>query len=161
LPDKKSVMINDNMNGKNIFRNAVLILALAVLPSATMAAPAKSNGIAATNAVPQAVPSVFVRPTNPSQGRDPFFPNSKRPYENGSAAQKPANDISALTIKGFVGTGNVRSAVINNHAFRAGEEGDVLTPGGRMHIRCIMVKEDSVIIEVDSERHELKFRDNL
>ena len=32
--------------------------------------------------------SIFVIPTNPQEGRDPFFPNSSRPYESAPAAQK-------------------------------------------------------------------------
>lgn len=147
------------MNHSGIFKGARLYLSLSVL--AVLVLPAQAKPGPATNAIPQAVASVFIQPATPLQGRDPFFPYSKRPYESARPAQKPGADVSMLMVKGFVGTGPGRSAVINNHAFRAGEEGDVLTTAGRMHLRCIMVTEDSVVIESDGERHELKFHDNL
>lgn len=130
--------------------------ALMFLSLSAFAAPVKQSSkttVAETNTVPQAMPSLFTMPSNPSQGRDPFFPNSKRPYE--SATAKPGNDASDVILRGIVGD----VAVINNHSFRGGEEGDISTAGGRMHIRCISVKKDAVVIEVDGERHELQIHD--
>ncbi len=68
-----------------------------------------------------------------------------------------AAPVSTLAIKGFSGTAEDRTVIINNHSFAAGDEGDVLTPGGRVHIRCLVIKENTVIIEADHQRRELDF----
>ena len=41
--------------------------------------------------------------------------------------------------------------------FGEGDEGDVLTPGGRVHLRCLTVGLDSVLVETDGSRHLLRF----
>jgi hypothetical protein len=101
------------------------------------------------------VKSVFLIPTNPNEGRDPFFPDSTRPYED--SISKHAADITALEIKGFSEIAGRRYVIINNHTFAEGDEGDVITPGGRVHIRCLTVGTDSVLVESDGSRHLLKF----
>ena len=37
----------------------------------------------------------------------------------------------------------------------AGDEGNVTTLSGRIHLRCVEIKADSVVIEIGSQRHEL------
>jgi hypothetical protein len=106
-------------------------------------------------AKPAPVRSVFVLPTNTREGRDPFFPESARPFEAVLAANKTV-EISALTIKGFSGTPGHRLVIINNHTFGIGDEGDVLTPTGRVHLRCTQIGTDLVTIEVNGQRRELR-----
>ena len=157
----------NGMNTKNISKNlaylALVSLASAFLPSHAMSAPVKpgKSAVVQTNMVPQPVRSVFALPLNPSQGRDPFFPNSKRPYEQAVIPGQKGGDISALVIKGFVGTGELRMVIINNHTFAPDDEGDVTTSQGRMHIRCVGISGNTVTVEVDGQEHELKYHDNL
>ena len=40
-------------------------------------------------------------------------------------------------------------AIINNHTFAVGDEGDVITPSGRVHLRCIDIQPGTVVIEVN------------
>ena len=116
-----------------------------------------------TGAEPQKTPaakpvparSVFALPSNVSEGRDPFFPESARPFEAVLAASKTV-EISALSIKGFSGTPGHRLVIINNHTFGIGDEGDVLTPTGRVHLRCTQIGADLVTIEVNGQRRELR-----
>jgi hypothetical protein len=76
--------------------------------------------------------SVFVIPSNPKEGCDPFYPDSNRLFE--SIATQP------------------------KHGFAAGEEGDVLTAQGvRVHLRCIEIKRNSVLVESGGQRQELTF----
>ncbi len=129
-----------------------IILALFVADStwsASAAEPAKNP------AAPQ-VPahSVFVIPTNVHEGRDPFFPESTRMVDAAMAASKTV-EVSALTVKGFSGTPGHRFVIINNHTFGIGDEGDVITPTGRAHIRCTEIRADVVAIEVNGQRREL------
>jgi len=47
-------------------------------------------------------------------------------------------------------------AIVNNHTFAAGDEGDVLTTSGRVHLRVISISPDSVVIEANGTRREIK-----
>lgn len=112
------------------------------------AAPADTN-------VP--VQSFFTLPSSPSEGRDPFYPNSMRPYEDALSKVKRPADLTSLEIKGFSNIGNQRYVIINNHTFGAGDEGDVITPQGRIHIKCLNVGTDTVMVESAGAQHLLKF----
>lgn len=98
-------------------------------------------------------------PSSPREGRDPFFPNSTRPYKSAVSTVSHSVELSALVIKGFSGSVDHRFVIINNHTFGPGDEGDVATSGGRIHINCIEVKTSSVVIEIGGERHELFYFD--
>jgi hypothetical protein len=115
-----------------------------------VAAPADTNA---------PVQSVFTMPSGPSEGRDPFFPNSMRPYEDAMVKAKRPAELSSLRIKGFSQIGNQRYVIINNHTFGAGDEGDVITTEGRIHIRCLSVGIDSVMVESGGAQHLLKITD--
>jgi hypothetical protein len=102
--------------------------------------------------------SVFIQPTNPNEGRDPFFPNSMRPYQDFTPKHMSA-EPTTLVIRGFSEIAGHRYVIINNHTFGEGDEGDVITPGGRVHIRCLNVGLDTVLVETDGSRHLLRFTD--
>jgi hypothetical protein len=102
--------------------------------------------------------SIFLMPANPNEGRDPFFPNSMRPYQDSSSHQRVV-DLTSLQIKGYSEIAGRKYVIINNHTFAEGDEGDVLTPGGRVHLRCLAVSVDSVLVESNGARHLLKFSD--
>lgn len=112
------------------------------------AAPADTNA---------PVKSVFIMPTNPNEGRDPFFPNSMRPYQ--AFLSKRPVDLTSLEIKGYSEIAGQRYVIINNHTFGEGDEGDVITPQGRVHIRCLSVSATSVLVEANGARHLLRFSD--
>jgi hypothetical protein len=98
--------------------------------------------------------SVFVMPASVRDGRDPFFPESARPYEDAMAAKRTV-DATAFSVKG-ISTEHGRSMVIiNNHTFAVGDEGDVLTTSGRMHIRLAEIRPGVAVIEVNGVRREL------
>lgn len=105
------------------------------------------------------VPSIFIMPTSPSEGRDPFFPNSIRPYEDSVAKHHTQVDITSLQIKGISEIAGHRYVIINNHSFGEGDEGDVITSDGRIHIRCLSIGTDSVLVESGGAQHVLKFSD--
>jgi hypothetical protein len=124
-----------------------------VLVSAAHAAAAPQSNT--TNVIH----SVFVVPSDPKEGRDPFFPNSNRPYKGSVTTTSRSQEVSSLVIKGFSGSVDHRLVIINNHTFAPGDEGDVITSGGRIHLSCIEIKTNSVVIEVGGERHELFYFD--
>jgi hypothetical protein len=126
----------------------VMVLPIAAAPVAQPAAPEVVSR------------SVFVVPTNSNEGRDPFFPNSTRAYDIISAARPHAGDVTSLVLKGISGPPDRRLAIINNHTFAIGDEQDLATPQGRIHIRCVEIKDTTVVIETAGQRHELKYATN-
>lgn len=130
------------------WREYIILTVVAGLTGSVAAAPANTH---------PPVKSVFVQPTNPNEGRDPFFPNSMRPYQD--FVPKHAVVNSVLQIKGFSEIAGHRYVIINNHTFAEGDEGDVLTPGGRVHVRCLTLGADSVLVEANGSRQVLRFSD--
>jgi hypothetical protein len=125
-----------------------------------MVLPVTAAPVAQPAAPEVVVRSVFVIPKNPKEGRDPFFPNSARPYESVSAAQPHVGDVSSLVLKGISGPPDHRLVIINNHTFGEGDEANLVTPQGPIHIRCAEIKARSVVIESNGQRHELNYEKN-
>jgi hypothetical protein len=126
----------------------VMVLPVAAAPVAQPAAPEVVSR------------SVFVIPANSKDGRDPFFPNSTRLYETVSAAQPHVADVSALVLKGISGPPDHRLVIINNHTLGVGDEATLVTPQGPIHIRCLEIKDSSVVIESNGQRRELNYTKN-
>jgi len=136
---------------------AGLPLATVLWASPLMAAPTSPSQPAKTNTVR----SVFTLPANPGEGRDPFFPKSNRPYESApSVTNSNVVEVTSLVVRGVSGSTDHRLVIINNHTFAGGDEGDVTTPTGRIHLRCIQVKTNSVIVEVGGQIRELFYSNN-
>lgn len=131
----------------------VLLVIGCAMVLTTGAAPAPQNNITNTNR------SIFILPSNPREGRDPFFPDSIRPYKLAVAANPRVADVTSLVVKGFSGSVDRRLVIINNHTFAAGDEGDVVTPAGRIHLSCVEIRTNSVVVEVGGQRHELFYFD--
>ena len=154
-------------NDSLLNRAALLMLAaLGTVCTANGALPkASSNSTpAATNSAPIEIPqSTFVIPSNPRQGRDPFFPDSTTVYSIGKplprATTNNAPSTSSLVLNGFSGTKEKPLVMISGKTFEEGEEGDVSTVSGKIRIRCVTIAiPDSVVIEVSGERRTLQYR---
>lgn len=107
--------------------------------------------------------SVFVTPVKPQEGRDPFFPNSTRPYDDNPDKITSGPTLTDLVFKGIVGTGSSALAIINNHTFAAGDEGDIITKTGqRLTIHCISIdsKANSVSVEANGSSAVLTMADS-
>lgn len=98
--------------------------------------------------------SVFVIPTNTREGRDPFFPESSRVFQAAESATHTI-ELTSLAIKGYYRDAHGALVIINNHTFAVGDEGDVLTTGGRVHIRCLEIQPSVVVIDINGQRREL------
>jgi hypothetical protein len=102
---------------------------------------------------PQPLPrSVFIQPTSTKDGRDPFFPESTRTIAEATAQTNAAagrtTDATALKVRGISGTPGNMLAIINNHTFAVGDEGEVLTSSGRIRLRCVDIRQDGVSVEI-------------
>jgi hypothetical protein len=128
------------------------------VPPKNSGSGAQSNQTAAgSRAEPEIPQSVFVMPAGPKEGKDPFFPSSSHPYQQTQAPviAKAKETPIALTANGIV---PFKLIMICGKTFSAGEEGDVRCGSERRHLRCIRVKEDSAIVEVNGDRQEVKMR---
>ena len=105
---------------------------------------------------PVPVHSVFVMPASVRDGRDPFFPESARPYEE-AVSSKSTLEANAFSVKGLSIEHGHAMVIINNHTFAVGDEGDVLTAGKRVHIRLAEIRAGVVVIEVTGAKRELTF----
>jgi hypothetical protein len=121
-------------------------------------AAAGSNAAPAQIVIPK---SLFVIPSSPREGTDPFFPKVGRPIQPPVVTQTSTPVAVDLHLKGFSGTPQQPLAIINNKTFAAGEEGDLNLASGRVHLRCVEIKSDSVVIEIGGERRELRLRQGL
>jgi len=150
---------------------AVVALGLSLLcPTVAQASatenPAKSTTRAATNikVVPE-VPfpqSIFSVPTQPGEGRNPFFPQSTVQVVIVPRIT-PDNPIESFSfhLNGITSPPR-RTAIINGRTFEAGEEGEVHMPsGGKILIKCEEIKADSAVITVGGQRRELRMRSGL
>jgi hypothetical protein len=150
-------------------KTVIVSVALLGLSCAAHAAPpstptAKSKPATSTNpstnivAIPQ---SVFVWPPTVKDGRDPFFPDSIRIYNEGKApARTVAKDIT-LKLNGVSGTGTNRLVMINGYTFAQNESHEIPTSSGRIKVRCVEITSDeSVLIEVNGVSRELRMKEH-
>ena len=139
------------------------ILAGAALPVAgaeskkpsTKKTPAPATVI--SPAPPPAPRSIFIQPNSPKDGRDPFFPLSTRPYASAVIPAAKTDDLSSLAIRGKSGTLDRPLVIINDVTFAVGDDRDVITPDGRIHIHCLEIVGDLAVIEANGQRHKLRF----
>ena len=140
---------------------AILLLWRAVAtPNAQPQSTNAKASVTGTNAVAQ---SVFTMPTGRKEGVDPFFPRSLRPYGPVApivvpSTPEPVTVAVDLKLKAISGLPEHRLALINNHTFEAGEEGEIVTTNGRMRIRCLEITQDSAVVQIGPERRELHLR---
>jgi hypothetical protein len=115
----------------------------------------------ALNQAETIVKSEFSVPRKMTEGRDPFFPNSSRPYVT-ETATKPTADSSLpeyeFSLKGISGSAERPLAIINNTTFTTGEENEVIIKGKRIKIRCyeINMTAGTVLFEYAGTRRQLK-----
>src|SRR5207249_1788555 len=82
--------------------------------------------------------------------RDPFFPLSTSVYTRYGAVAAQTNRVAMvadLKLQGFSGPNEHRLAIINNRTFEVSEEADVSTSSGRVRIRCLEIKNESVVVQ--------------
>jgi hypothetical protein len=129
------------------------LLVLAVLTAGGIQVQAEDK----TAAEPGQPQSIFTVPASLKDGRDPFFPESTRMVEV-APSNIHAVEISSLRYLGLSGTAGHLLAIINNHTFAVGEEGDVKTAYGALHLRCMDIQPGSVMVEVNGQTHRINLQ---
>ena len=145
------------MTVKTIFTTLLTGLLLATGGATGWADPAKSADPADAVTKPVPVRSTFTMPKQFSEGRDPFFPESTRVFQ-AALLETPSRskvDVNSLVVKGYSRDAKSAYVVINNHTFTVGDEGDVPTTGGRIHLKCVDVLPHAVVVEFNGSLHQL------
>jgi hypothetical protein len=143
-------------NAKKLSWSVVMVVSglLAIKSAGAPSARTPAAAPAAAVAAPDQNKSVFV--DRPNFGRDPFFPNSSR---RGRIVQdtvvEPAANFNNIVLKGTSGTAEKRLAIINNKTFETGEEGELRIGGQLTKIKCVEVREKSVVISINGITREL------
>ena len=75
--------------------------------------------------------------------------------EENAMASSHTVEITSLKVPGVSGTPGHLFAIINNHTFAVGEEGDVKTSGGPVHLRCVEIQNNAVMVEINGQLHRL------
>ncbi len=144
------------------------------------AKPEKTTTAPVTNAAPAefVVPkSVFI--DDPSVGRDPFFPESRRRKpvvaetpkntKGPTTAQTPAQPVvkkdpfAGLVLQGLTGPRSRRLVTINGTGFAQGETAFVKTTNGPVRLTVVEIRGTSAVVAVEgqTERRELKLPGEL
>lgn len=132
--------------------------------AATDASKPTSRAAANIKVVPEVpIPqSVFNVPTQPTEGRNPFFPQSTVQVVMVTKISKENPLESFSFVLNGITSPPKRTAMINGRTFEPGEEGEVRMPtGGKILIKCEEIKADSAVIKVDGQRRELRMRSGL
>jgi hypothetical protein len=104
--------------------------------------------------------STFALPANSNEGRDPFFPDSTRVYQQQEAKQHVnESPVTALQVKSIMGAAPRFFAIIGTrdysggaHTFGVGEDGEVIYKDGRrVAVHCIKITPTSVLVEADGQ----------
>ena len=142
-----------NWKGRLYATGALLTVAAAASFAAPKtAAPVPAPAPAEVLPPPQ---SVFV--DRPDFGRDPFFPKSTRrgAVTPTNVVVEPVANFGNLALKGISVSNEKRLAIINNKTFEAGEEAEVPMNGQRVRVKCVEIRDKSVVITINGVSKEL------
>ena len=105
--------------------------------------------------------SVFV--DDARLGKDPFFPKStRRALTQPRGPVEPPPDVDgSFNLQGLSIVGGRKLALINKRTLAEGEEMDIKTKNGILHLKCIEIRERSVLISVRGVTQEITLRPGL
>ena len=118
-------------------------------PAGDKGKPGTSAGTNAVKELPLPIPaSVFDVSLLPT--KDPFFPNSTRPpIPHKESKEAPGVSARSFQLMALSGSADLRLAMINHRTLSVGESVEVaVPPGGKVTIRLLQIKENSVVIRV-------------
>jgi hypothetical protein len=152
------MIANFSKNGRYVLLSLLFSTAMPLLAETQ---PALENKTAsATNDTTEIPQSVFVIPSSPKEGRNPFFPKSviEAPVQKIKPEQL---DSSSIILNGITSPPK-QTAMINGKTFEPGESGEVRFPNGsRISIQCIEIRTDAAIILIGTQKRELRLRAGL
>lgn len=109
--------------------------------------------------------SVFIN--DPGFGKDPFFPKSTRiPQVKTNELVEPLPPVQPvvpdeIVLKGINLLKDRRYCILNNRTVTVGEEFDLKLKGKVYKVRCVEIKDKSVVIGVNGISKELPLRNGI
>jgi hypothetical protein len=112
----------------------------------------KANSMAAQTNLSNEYLSVFdASPSGPRDGKDPFFPNSMRPYPKQVVRAGPqAHEGPTLELT-TIFSGKHPEAVVNSAILEVGDKQLIRTADGHVTVHCLEIGADNVLIQVEGE----------
>jgi hypothetical protein len=136
---------------------------LSMMVCLLLAASLRADTNAPASITPLGAPkSEFV--DDPSFGKDPFFPKSpRRKFVPKAADEKPPDPTvpDVVSLRGISSSDGRKLAIINNHTVGEGEEFSLKFNGQVLKVRCVEIKDKSVIIDSGGATKELFLRTTL
>jgi len=105
--------------------------------------------------------SVFIIPTSPAEGRDPFFPNSTRAPGSVQPEKQAHTDSgpSLFILNGVNLLPGNRTAMINGRTIAEGETAQIPTANGDVSVHLLEFKNNNVVvIQFGTQTQELHMR---
>jgi len=153
-----------NRIGRGLSAQRIVCGVLALLSLSALLALANTQPTNAPPAGEAPLPkSVFV--DDPRLGKDPFFPKSTRRVSNhqtpdlSNVSQDPVD--GTITLQGLSFVGGRKLALINKRTLAEGEEMDVRTKNGMARLKCVEIRERSVVISIRGVTQEISLRPGL
>ena len=144
---------------QHLSKSSALILAACLL------SPAGSRGDSkpAMSVVPPGAPKSEFK-DDVSFGKDPFFPKSTRrkfvpKTEDEHAPDPTVPDFIAL--RGISMSQGRKLAIINNYTVSESEEFSLKSNGQTIKVKCVEIKDKSVVVEVNGATKEISLRSGL
>jgi len=140
-------------------RRSLPVLAVLLTTSLWLRAAAPT-GIAP----PNAPKSIFAHQQHePGFGKDPFFPRTERFTKVATVDPESVrpNVPDTITLKGISFVQGKKLAIINNYTVAEGEEFSARSGGQALKVKCVEIKERSVMIQVNGVSKELSMRAGL
>ena len=133
-----------------------------VLSLAVTDAMAQATNNPAAGPVLKPIPkSVFVIPTSPAEGLDPFFPNSTRAPGSVQPEKQahPDSGPSLFVLNGVNLLPGNRTAMINGRTIAEGETAQIPTANGDVSVHLLEFKNNNVVvIQFGTQTQELHMR---
>jgi hypothetical protein len=106
--------------------------------------------------------STFAIPSQASEGRNPFYPQSNAGFQAPPVNKTPREinifDSSSFVLNGITSPPR-RTAMINGRTFEPGESGEVKLPNGsKALIKCEQIGNESAVILINGQRREVRLR---
>jgi hypothetical protein len=147
----------------NLFLGAGLLIATSAMFATILLAAETPKAAPGEGNIPKSVFTVPVR--GGPVCTDPFFPKTdvltRKPDGRGPTLVQPKTTVDIDYIV-FSGTPESRLATITvngvGRTFKVGESTEVSSRGALLHVRCIEITEEKVVVEVNGESRTVPFR---
>jgi hypothetical protein len=103
----------------------------------------------------QAIARVSGQPVPPAVAKANPGPEAPPPPMFNGAATQPPPQYTGLKLQGISGPAGKKLAILNSQTFSKGEGGRVKISGKEVAVRCLEIREKSVLLAIDGSNQEV------